>query len=451
MLTVSYAWSILFHSLFVPMLAHLRLHKRTVIGAIAIMLAALFRSLDGIFLRPQFYTLPVVVVVFLEHILWFVVLLPRLIKRRWKVKVLSKTDRFAIIGVSVLGGLIGTVFITKAFFAAYGWQITLATVILLQKLQPVFALILARIILKEKLPAKFYVRALLAIGAWYVLAFGKDGLDVFTIQFRHHAAFYSLIAAFAFGAWTVLGKKVVNNLDFQLTAGLRFGITSILAFIVLLVTRDLGSIGLLTPHHWISLGIIVFTSGALAMFLYYFGLKRVKASQATILELFRPLSAIILDYILNGNILTQSQMAATIVLLFAIYQIVKSQNKPISFSANVIHGQGRGFHTANLDVINLEIPHGIYLVDVVTNPSASKAPSLDREDKPKKYKGLMHFGYRSTYHDSISTEIMLANFDEDLYGQHVKVTVGKKIRDIIEFSTAEALKVQIAKDMEWVK
>jgi len=84
------------------------------------MLAALFWSLDGIFLRPQFYTLPVVVVVFLEHILGFIVLLPWLVKRRWKIKVLSKTDRFAIIGVSVLGGLIGTVFITKAFFAAYG-------------------------------------------------------------------------------------------------------------------------------------------------------------------------------------------------------------------------------------------------------------------------------------------------------------------------------------------
>jgi len=110
--------------------------------------------------------------------------------------------------------------------------------------------------------------------------------------------------------------------------------------------------------------IIVFTSGALAMFLYYFGLKRVKASQATILELFRPLSAVILDYFLNGNILTPAQMTATIILLFAIYQIVKSQNKLVSFSANVVHGQGRGFHTANLDVINLELPHGIYLIDM---------------------------------------------------------------------------------------
>ena len=125
-------------------------------------------------------------------------LLPWLIKRRWKVKVLSKTDRLAIIGVSVLGGLVGTVFITKAFFAAYGGQVSLATVILLQKLQPVFALILARILLKEKLSARFYVWAIVAIGAGYLLAFGKDGLDIMNIQFWHSAAFFSLIAAFAF-------------------------------------------------------------------------------------------------------------------------------------------------------------------------------------------------------------------------------------------------------------
>jgi drug/metabolite transporter (DMT)-like permease len=340
--------------------------------------------------------------------------------------------------------LIGTVFITKAFFAAFGGQITLATVVLIQKLQPVFALILARILLKEKLPSRFYVWAIVAIGAAYLIAFGKDGLDVFSIQFLHSAAFYALIAAFyaliaafSFAAGTVLGKKVVSNLDFELTTGLRFGITSILAFLVLLVTRDLGSISLLTNSHRISLIIIVFTSGAFAMFLYYFGLKRVKASQATILELFWPLSAIVLDYFLNGNVLSPLQIGATLVLLFAIFKIVQAQNKLISFSALVIHGQGRGFHTANLDVINLELPHGIYLVEVLRNK--------------KTYKGLMHFGYRSTYHDSISTEVMLANFNGDLYGQTITVKVQKKIRDIIEFSTPEALKAQIAKDMEWVK
>ena len=63
----------------------------------------------------------------------------------------------------------------------------------------------------------------------------------------------------------------------------------------------------------------------------------------------------------------------------------------------------------------------------------------------------MHFGYRATFHDSISTEVYINNFDEDLYGQNVTVRVHKKIRDIVEFSSEEALKAQIDKDMEYLK
>ena len=63
----------------------------------------------------------------------------------------------------------------------------------------------------------------------------------------------------------------------------------------------------------------------------------------------------------------------------------------------------------------------------------------------------MHFGYRATFHDAISTEVYLNNFDEDLYGQKVTVNVHKKIRNIVEFSSEKALKAQIDKDMEYLK
>jgi drug/metabolite transporter (DMT)-like permease len=91
------------------------------------------------------------------------------------------------------------------------------------------------------------------------------------------------------------------------------------------------------------LAIIVCTSGALAMFLYYFGLQRIKASVATILELFRPLSAILLDFLINGNILTPLQIGATIVLLIAFFRIIRTKEPSLTrFSAKVIKGVGRG-------------------------------------------------------------------------------------------------------------
>ena len=84
------------------------------------------------------------------------------------------------------------------------------------------------------------------------------------------------------------------------------------------------------------------SSGVTAMFLYYFGLHRVTASQATILELFRPLSAVIIDYLINGNLLTPTQIGASVVLLFAFFQIIRIQKKDTNiFTATVIHGRGR--------------------------------------------------------------------------------------------------------------
>jgi len=419
-----------------------KIEKWIIRWALAIMLAAFFRSLDGTFLRPQFYTLPVELVVFLEHTLGLIVFLPWLIKKRQKLKALTVKDRLAIFRVSVFGGLLWTICITKAFFIAYAGAVSLATVIILQKLQPVFALVLARIFLKEKLKPLFYLRAVIAIGAGYVLAFGKDGLAIWSINWLHSAAFFSFLAAFAFGSSTVFGKRIVNHVDFKLTAWLRFLCTSILALGVVLVTGNLHVITSLTWLQRSFLGVIVFTSGAMAMFLYYFGLQRVSASAATILELFWPVSAIILDFVINGNILTPVQIAATIVLLFAFFQIIRSQKKwLLTFSAPVISGRGEGkklwFATANLDVSTLSIPQGVYTVDVVWQKNT--------------YTWLLHFGDRPTFDAPASAEVFIYNFDGDIYGQVLKIVVYKKVREIIKFSSPQELQQQIEKDLQALK
>ena len=49
--------------------------------------------------------------------------------------------------------------ITEAYFAAFRGETTLSTVIILQKLQPIFALALAAILLRERLTKTFYMFA----------------------------------------------------------------------------------------------------------------------------------------------------------------------------------------------------------------------------------------------------------------------------------------------------
>lgn len=408
-------------------------------GAAAIMLAALFWSLDGIFIRPNLYSLPAELVVFWEHFLGFIVLSPFLYINRYKIISLSLKSWGALVWISIFGGLIGTVMITKAFFAAIDGETTFATVIVLQKLQPFFALILARLVLGERLPNRFYLWTGAAIVASYLLAFGPAGLDIRSVDWQHNAALFAVIAAFAFGSSTVFGKRIANHLDYKAVAALRFALTSVLALLLVLVSGVMWRAGDIQGQERIYLVIIVFTSGAGAMFLYYFGLRRVSASTATILELFWPFSALLLDYIFNRNYLTPVQIGAALILLLAFYQVaVLGKPGRHSFRARVIPGAGRGrrigYRTANLDKTDLDIPHGIYVVEI--------------NIKGRAYPGLMHFGFRDVYNEPVSLEILIKDFSGDIYGEELAVRVIRKIREVKNFPDTSSLVRAIEKDLK---
>jgi len=414
------------------------LEKKRVIGAVAIIIAALLWSLDGVFIRPKFYSLPPALVVFLEHFLGFIVLAPFLILGWSKIKLLRKKEWGAIFWVSIFGGLLGTIMITKAFFAAVGGEVTFATVVILQKLQPVFALIMARLILGEKLGRRFYFWAALAIGAAYFLAFGKTGLNFGQLNFFHHAAWFAVLAAFAFGSSTVFGKRIVNHLDFKSTTALRFGLTSLLAFSLISFNGDLFKIGEVGRLYWELLALIVFTSGAGAMFIYYFGLKRITASTATICELAWPLSAVLLDYLLNKNILTGGQIAASAVLLLCFFMVVREGGRKVEFEAKIIGGMGRGekmgMPTINLDQVNLDIDYGVYAVEAEIGGAI--------------HKGLLHFGPKETFGEAVSLELFIKERVLNISQKNVKIKIGDKIREIRKFASIEELKRQVNRDLE---
>jgi drug/metabolite transporter (DMT)-like permease len=417
-----------------------KIDRRILIGSGAIMLAALFWSLDGVFIRPKFYILPASLVVFLEHLLGFIVLSPFLFVHWYKIKNLSKKSWLAILWVCVFGGLLGTLMITKAFFAAMGGETNFSTVIILQKLQPIFALIMARLILKEKLSSRFYFWAMIGIVSAYFLAFNH--INIFEVEWMHNAAFFALIAAFAFGSSTVFGKRIVNHLDFKVTATLRFGITSVLSLLVIIFSGNIFKINAVTNIQWLYLVIIVFTSGALSMFIYYFGLKRISASTATICELFWPFSAVILDYILNKNVLNNIQIISALALIIAFYFVIKEgKMKGRIFEAKVIWGKGRGrklgFPTANLEALDLDISHGVYLVNVYIGK--------------EKYQGLLHFGYKETFYEETSAEVFIKDFSRDIYKENIKVEIVSRIRSIKKFENSDALRKQIETDLEYLE
>jgi len=408
----------------------------------AVGLAAFLWSLDGVFLRPKFYAFPVNTIVFLEHLLGLVLLSPIIFINWKKVLKIKRKTWGALLWVSLFGGLIGTLMITKAFFSAIDGEVSFATVIILQKLQPIFALLMARVILKEKLNSKFYWWAGLAIIASYLLTFSKGGFNFGLFDLENKAIWFAFLAAFSFGSSTVFGKRLVNVLSFSLATALRFVMTVVLAGLLMLVIGNYSSITTIDILHWKLLLVITLSSGAMAMYIYYFGLKRVPASLATIAELFWPLSAIGLDYLINKNVLTPVQILATFILLVSFYKIVtleknqlkKAQEILHKISGNVIHGkkygQKIGFPTANIK-LQKKIPSGVYKGKV----------SIAGE----KYKGAIFIGEAQKI-----LEVYVIDFKKDLYNSKITVIIEKKIRGVKKFKNEKDLVDQIKKDVKTV-
>jgi drug/metabolite transporter (DMT)-like permease len=293
--------------------------ENSILPAFLIVIAASLWGVDGIVLRPSLYSLPVVLVVFIESSIVAVLLTPLLFKNISILKKLSLKDWLAYAGVALLGGAVGTMAITKALF--YVNFVNLSIIILLQKLQPVFAISLAAIFLKEKLHKEFFLWAVLAIVGAYLMTFGFTIPDFNAGDKTTIAALFALLAALSFSSSTVLSKRALLNVSFKLGTYLRFAITSIIMFVIIIATGDAKSIQTISSHQVMIFFIIAFTTGGPAIFLYYYGLKRITASVASICELAFPLTAVVLEYFVHGNILTLVQWIGVAILFASIIKV----------------------------------------------------------------------------------------------------------------------------------
>ena len=282
-----------------------------ILPPLAVVFAALLWSADA-FLRQELYSISSFLVVTLEHAFGALLFLPFLIKTWPEIKKLDQRGWISILWISICGGILGTYFYTKAL--SYIDYIDLSVVVLLQKLQPIFAISLAAIILKEKLTQRFIGLALLAMVGAYLVTFGTTSIadwDDKTLI----AALLATLAAFSWGSYTLLGKHALNRLPLTAVTALRLSLTAVGALIIFTVTSDGYGTLELTTHQWRNLVIIVMSTGAVALFIYYYGLKHMQASHATVYELTWPLSAVFLDWIIRGHMLGFAQIIGAILLL----------------------------------------------------------------------------------------------------------------------------------------
>jgi len=289
------------------------------IGGFAISIAAALWGVDGIVLTPNLHNLNVAFVVFILHILAFLIMNTFMFREYREIKRFDRSDVITFFLIALLGGALGTMSMVHALFLVNFEKLTI--VILLQKLQPIFAIALAVIFLKERMKRYYFFWASIAILAGYFLTFGLSSPNFDTGDNTLEAALFSLLAAFAFGSSTVLSKKILGKYSFQTATFYRYGFTSLIMLIIVITAGSYVQYENITNENWLIFLIIAVTTGSGAIFLYYYGLKKVRAVIATICELFFPVTAIILDYLVNGQRLSWVQWISAIILLLAIINL----------------------------------------------------------------------------------------------------------------------------------
>ncbi|HMM10851.1 MAG TPA: DMT family transporter [Bacteroidales bacterium] len=288
-------------------------------GSLAVGLAAMLWGFDGVVLTPQLYRLDVVYVVFILHLVPFLFMNVLFWKSYRSLRLMSATDLLTFTLIGLFGGAIGTIAIVKALFLLNFNH--LSVVVLLQKLQPVFAIALAAILLKEKISRRYAFWSAMAIISGYFLTFGWNLPDFKTGSNTIYASLLALLAAFSFGSSTVFSKKVLYKYPFTTSTFYRYGFTTAIMFIFMLLFGDFGQIAATGRREWFFILLIGLTTGSGAIFLYYYGLRRIKAMTATISELLFPVSAVVFDYLINGSILSPLQWFSAALMVFAIIRL----------------------------------------------------------------------------------------------------------------------------------
>lgn len=292
------------------------------LAVILVALAAMLWGTDSIFRIPLLQHLgkaPLMQstqLVFMEHLVLTLAVIPILWINRAEIARLTRVQWLAVAAIGVGASALATVLFTMSF--GYGHFIE---TLLLQKTQPVIAILLAAIFLRERLSSAAYVLIPIAILGAYLIAIPDPWHPQNAwADFHVAAALLALGASALWGAATVLGRYTLNGLRFTTVTALRFT-TGLPALLVLLfvIGGPAGFQNYRVADAPLYLGVAL-VPGLIAMLLYYRGLASTPASMATLAELAFPITGVLVNLFLVSprQSLTLDQVAGIVVLWGAL-------------------------------------------------------------------------------------------------------------------------------------
>jgi drug/metabolite transporter (DMT)-like permease len=273
-------------------------------------LAAALWGTDGVFRFWLSVELPATVVVFLEHVVLVVLCLPFLIRVGPALRRLNAGDWISVVLVGAGASVLATTFFTMAF--SYGDP---NSPLLLQKLQPAFAVLAAALLLGERLTRHYWKYFALGVVGAYMIHFP----DLTPKSINEAApAFLALGAASLWGLGTVLGRRLIEKIPFAQLTALRFTVGMPIAGIAVALRGDWSSLAAVTPNEMWGIAGLALVPGFLAIMVYYRGLGGTPASAATLAELAFPVSALFLNWLVLDRTLNGTQLVGAAILAVTI-------------------------------------------------------------------------------------------------------------------------------------
>ncbi|MFB4210412.1 DMT family transporter [Shouchella sp. JSM 1781072] len=293
-----------------------------------IVIGAAFWGINPLFRILLLDTMTSLQIVFIEHIILALIAIPILYKFRSDIKKLRFKDLGALLFISWGGSAIATLLFTQGLtIASSGGEIN--SVLLLQKLQPLFAITLAHFLLKEKLPQRFGLYVPIALVGTYLLTFGFYFPINNPSEILQLGSLYAIGAAALWGGSTVMGRILLQKCRHETVTALRFLLALPLLGVLITVSPEMWT----TPESAVALtfiGLNILASallpGLVSMLLYYRGLQSVKASVATIAELSFPMTGLLVSWITLEETVTIAQLIGFALIWFVLYRISKQQD-----------------------------------------------------------------------------------------------------------------------------
>ena len=291
------------------------------IGFLFIVLACFCWAIDVLIRYPLTAGVDPIKIVFYEHLFLTLAVLPFVLKSWKRIFSVNIGDMICFIIVGAFGSAMGNIFITKAFAVA---DSNPSSILLLQKLQVIFAVCVARIFLGESIKRGFLFWGGVAITGATLISFP----DLRPL-FEGHAfsydqlesSLYAIMAAASWGGATSFGKKLAlrGHSEKEIMFGRFFwGLVATIPFVLVLPQ---GFLPLLSLKIYINILLMISIAGILGVYFYYRGLKSVAVRIGAIAELFFPFFSVGMSWIFLGKELVLIQIIGGLLLIGSSFVI----------------------------------------------------------------------------------------------------------------------------------